>query len=1082
MLGPFVLSEPLGHGGMAVVWAGQHLTSGVPVAVKIMRGAVHDDSLRWWRREVRSVASLQHPGVVQVLDVGELPAEAATLGLKPGAPYLVMERAGGTLKRPRNGLELRLVLLQLLDALAHAHARGVVHLDLKATNILVGGERAGLRLSDFGLAQAWRAGDLSEVGGRGTPSHMAPEQIDGGDVGPWSDLYALGVLAWRMATGKKPYRARSLLEAAAAMARPLPPFEPELAVPQGFDAWVRTLLQRPTALRFQRAADAAYSLLQLDRTGWLGEGGGVRPAPPDAVTLHFAPTEPSLSLRGGVAEVRATGGTRVLRPVVPPLPPFAGGDGGASPSELLGAGVGLFALRDVGVVGRDGDQRWLWRKLQAVGETGQPLVVALEGRPGMGASRVARWLCERVHEVGGGELLIARHGPDPEPGHGVGPMLASAFHVVGRSYDDVVAVLTDRGLHPLDARVLGTVIQPAGAPPIHAPRERIRVVMAGLKHLAAERPLVLWLDDVGYDADSEALVAALAAATDLSALVVLTGAPEGTTEHERVLEALDEGSMRALVRRSIGVSSRVEDAVVSRAGGLPLFALQLLHLLVARRELRRSARGLQASHDALERLPTTLGATYRARLEAVAPDALQALQVAALLGHHVPSDEWSTGMEALGVSLADADLERVLGAGLLRAVPLGYAFQHDALRDGLALPVEERVAWHRALADVVSDPERRAHHLLQAGEAGPALEPLGEAAEALQAAGAGRRAERLWEQRLEALDAAGIPADDMRRGAAWLRLARCRRVRGAWGLARETVDVLLARSRAEGWRRYEANALNELAIDRQNAGDLQGARALVREAYDVAEGLPETRASAALARALWAIDAGEPEEARAMATETLQLYRSLSESGGWEPEIGAGYAHSVLGRLASRAGRNEEALEHLERSAAHFSRTGDRLALADSCNYQAEVLLAVGRVAEAESHFVEALGHYEAMGVWSTILVRINLAVLAVEQGRVVEARAPLQAALRQLDEEKREAFAAAVRVFLLPCLLHDGDRAAFESEARRARRGLEASGFVDPDVARIAARVAHEASDRGWRTDDVGSIAAAQHARLSGA
>ncbi len=78
--------------------------------------------------------------------------------------------------------------------------------------------------------------------------------------------------------------------------------------------------------------------------------------------------------------------------------------------------------------------------------------------------------------------------------------------------------------------------------------------MAGMRPLASERLLVLWMDDVGFDADSEALVAALGMAEDLRALVVLTGAPDGAAERERVLDALNEEAMRELVRRSLGVS------------------------------------------------------------------------------------------------------------------------------------------------------------------------------------------------------------------------------------------------------------------------------------------------------------------------------------------------------------------------------------------------------------------------------------------------------------------------------------------------------------------------------------------------
>ncbi|HEY2738843.1 MAG TPA: serine/threonine-protein kinase, partial [Thermoanaerobaculia bacterium] len=280
-LGPFGLIRRIGRGGMAEVWSGVHITQGVPVAVKVMTGErLRDAQYREaFRNEVQAVASLDHPGIVMVLDHGEVSAESETAskGLLPrGSPYLAMELAdGGTLLDTAREVEdwntLRSILFALLDAMAHAHALGVVHRDLKPSNVLIFGAGADrqLKLADFGLAQAVEAIQVLPDSSDfvcGTPSYMAPEQIRGEwrDYGAWTDLYGLGSLAWMIATGKPPFYDAGLLELVRRQLCEEPPdLQPLFPVPAGFEAWLRRLLEKEPGHRFVRAADAAWSLRGL---------------------------------------------------------------------------------------------------------------------------------------------------------------------------------------------------------------------------------------------------------------------------------------------------------------------------------------------------------------------------------------------------------------------------------------------------------------------------------------------------------------------------------------------------------------------------------------------------------------------------------------------------------------------------------------------------------------------------------------------------------------------------------------------------------------------------------------------------
>lgn len=180
-IGDYRIEGLLGEGGMGTVWAARHTRTGLPAALKtlrVSRAAQRD----FFLAEIRASARLSHPGIVRVYDHGTVQAGEAVGLMQAGDPYLVMERiAGGTLAPHLHGLDwpsLEAVLLQLLDALAHAHAVGIVHRDIKPGNVLVDGTLPRVRLVDFGIARG--PGDAPLMASSaGTPMFMAPEQIRG---------------------------------------------------------------------------------------------------------------------------------------------------------------------------------------------------------------------------------------------------------------------------------------------------------------------------------------------------------------------------------------------------------------------------------------------------------------------------------------------------------------------------------------------------------------------------------------------------------------------------------------------------------------------------------------------------------------------------------------------------------------------------------------------------------------------------------------------------------------------------------------------------------------------------------------
>ena len=230
---------------MGTVWAGVHTDSGREVAVKVMSARRGVDAAAF-EVEVRATARMRHPHIIQVFDHGRVRPEEATPRLVAGSPWLAMERvSGGTLSAHRGRLDwptLRGVLQRLLSALSHAHAVGITHRDLKPANVLLGEGPLDLRLMDFGLAavQPRQPGTAHQGPPGGTPAYMAPEQIQGRwrMTGPWTDLYALGVLAYAMACGAYPFPGAMpaiLYGHLHTPPPPLPPYAPGVA---GFSDWI----------------------------------------------------------------------------------------------------------------------------------------------------------------------------------------------------------------------------------------------------------------------------------------------------------------------------------------------------------------------------------------------------------------------------------------------------------------------------------------------------------------------------------------------------------------------------------------------------------------------------------------------------------------------------------------------------------------------------------------------------------------------------------------------------------------------------------------------------------------------------
>jgi serine/threonine protein kinase len=275
-LGPYEIVAPIGAGGMGEVFRARDARLGRDVAIKVLPPGVaaRPDRLRRFAQEARAAAALSHPNVLAVYDVHVEGGEI---------PYVVSELLEGetlleTLRRgplpPRRAIELA---VQVASGLAAAHAKGIVHRDVKPANIFITADGRA-KVLDFGLARIVELGDTDGestiVGDNpvthpgtvlGTVGYMAPEQVRGDVVDARADVFALGTVCYEMVAGRRAFTGETSVEVMAAIVRTDPPELPA-DTPQALGRVIRRCLEKLPAQRFQSATDVAFALEAISGT------------------------------------------------------------------------------------------------------------------------------------------------------------------------------------------------------------------------------------------------------------------------------------------------------------------------------------------------------------------------------------------------------------------------------------------------------------------------------------------------------------------------------------------------------------------------------------------------------------------------------------------------------------------------------------------------------------------------------------------------------------------------------------------------------------------------------------------------
>lgn len=264
LLNRYKVVEKIGGGGMSVVWKAYDLVLDRHVALKVLRPEMSEDEefVRRFRREAQSAASLSHPNIVSIYDVGQ----------DRGLHFIVMELVEGETLRDKLKREGRLSLPDALDiagqiceGLAHAHARRIIHRDIKPQNILIT-SRGLVKVTDFGIARA--LGGISTTARDvvvGSIPYMSPEQAKNGTVSARSDLYSLGVVLYEMLSGRPPFIGDSPVAIAVQHAEAKVPSlcDSDPSIPASVDLFVQKALAKDPENRFQSAEEMLEAIYAL---------------------------------------------------------------------------------------------------------------------------------------------------------------------------------------------------------------------------------------------------------------------------------------------------------------------------------------------------------------------------------------------------------------------------------------------------------------------------------------------------------------------------------------------------------------------------------------------------------------------------------------------------------------------------------------------------------------------------------------------------------------------------------------------------------------------------------------------------
>lgn len=764
----------LGRGGVGEVWRARPVDGGGEIGLKVLREEFSENATlrRRFAREARAASSLNHKNVGSIY---------AFKSDSHGRLYIAMEliegpSLGDAVKTGLSQRELLDVSVQLLSGLAHAHARGVIHRDLKPDNILLEGgdleSEVGVpKIVDFGIATvAFEGEDRETMQGEvvGTPRYMSPEQALGErNLGPRTDLYNVGLILYELSTGHPPFgndRGLAVMSRHANEAIPEPVPRPGFEFPAGFvDAMMRALSKNPFD-RFASAGEMRDVMLAIKEVVDDDPQSVTRPLPLAGEEGENTPiTAPELP-----GELRRTTPLDAVEPTDQE-------SDGAAPAPAFAP----WNFR-VPFVGRTEERQLLSELARRTVEEGRGALVLLGGEAGVGKTRLTNWLKEEVEESG---TMRANLGAFTREGssslRGAQEVLESIFRTRGLPRERVGQKIARRleeweYSSPGDAEAICDFVRPAHEedtrPSNVSTAALFATIMRVLEAGARRKPRLIVLDDIHW-AGRELIdflddIAVELRRRELPILIIATFRTEDLVERPEVetkisglsryvgesverieLERFDASSARALIDALLPCEDDLAELILDRASGNPLHLLLLIRYLRQEGLLEWDGEKWTSSDSegVSGAVPPSLGDLFRVRIEQAESHGgsngrlTSLLEFAAIAG---PRFHWEVlrsvalGWDESMSATFDVDLDRLIAEGFLSEVDNRgdwYGFSHGLLRDYLIhrvgpgrgrrlnrLAAESKQRVHARNVDQFA--LEIAHHLHEAREIGPALE------------------------------------------------------------------------------------------------------------------------------------------------------------------------------------------------------------------------------------------------------------------------------------------------------------------------------------------------------------------------
>ncbi len=1058
-IGRFKIDRVLGEGGMGAVYLG-HRADGEfrqQAAIKLVRSGLHSpEAYRRFRRERQVLADLEHPNVARLLDGGTTP---------DGQPYLVMEYVAGEpidvyCNQRRLTVADRLRLVQRVCAAVHyAHERSVVHRDLKPSNILVtaAGEP---KLLDFGIAKLLHddaAPALTQASQRAlTPESASPEQVRGGSITAATDIYALGLLLYRLLTGLP---ARTLTEL-------------------GGDGWERAICeQQPVppsvaARRMETAKDPRLSEIAFARNTAPRQLARQLAGDLDRIVLKALRQEPEA--RYATAEQLAEDLGRWLegRPAA-----ARRGEWLYHAGKILRGHRAISAALATAVVAAAiiGAIEWPWRATPVVAPTESEAAravarrsAAVLGFQNLGGQKDSAWIGSALSEMLASELAAGealRVVPRGEVARG---LAETGSRDVGQLPPTTIRRLA--GNLGVDVVLVGSFFRGGDGA-----KARLRV---DCSLIDGSGTTLAQLSETGTEGALLDLVARLGARLrENLGVVPLTLAQQGelsaSRPHNPQAARLYASGIAAL--RSFD-SRRARDLLREAVAADPDFALAHAALADAWRDLGHDGRARAASRRAFElagelprgdrlaveaRYHESMGAwgpaieTYRTLWMLFPDDPEPALALAAV--------ETSAGRAAEALATLDELAHRTPKGGrdpridLARAEAAGsmsdFPGQRDAARRAAA------AGRQRGLSLLVARARLSEWWALRnSGELDAAVAAAADARKLFAAAGDRGGVAR-------ALNASATVLSDQGR------------LEEATALDLEALEIFrqIEDRRRMGW------SLNNLARNLRTRGDLSGARRMYEESLAICREIDDAsgtaRAEANLGRLL--LESGELAAAQKMHENSLRLRRKIGEARGI---AGAGVD---LGVVLLARGKLGAAVEQLDASARALLEIGDKQSAARAFDFLGDALLATGDIAAARSAHERALSLFRELGAAAAAQSRLALARVALAEGKAAHAGAELAALLKPAARPALGGTVATAEALLAVARLELGDSAgAREASAAASQPSLRqialadrleveilvarVDGLLGGDQARSLAKVLATARDAGLKEPEL--------------